>query len=635
MSGKGDALAHRILKCKGRGSGRSEVDYATMKMSFARRKRASVVAATRVKELKAQEHRVAELQLLRLHKLIWHLHLTRFEAERLRVEHSLEESVRLLDALEVDPSAPTPLTQLMDDHLDRIFEYEAALHRKVNAAATAAARAAALAAEPPSGESEPDAVLGREQSRRAALDELKRLADLVDSEMVKLNARAARIAAELEVFAETPTDGRVGGERGEAEPPGVGGGGGHAGGPRPIQRRALEGLQECPDEELRLSLEAEQVEFWRDAERRVLALDESYRHVVASGLTCGWPVDDHAWFLKVEAEYLESRAESACKEANTTLRQLMLERMLLERPHLSRAALVDHEAKVSARRFYDTQRAGALRGVAAEWAQFEVHAQAALAEAAVLEARKATAAEERAEFDRVRLGLKERLLRWKRDQLAAAHEAERTRVAEAHRTAEWEAHETARVAAERRVLKEKLKLFHDDRARAAALAESHARRRAELEARQAAETAAVNATRVDFRRQEREHRLAQAQLKAELEAEEAAARERRLERLRALVEVTAAPDPERARGPTAASQAAAAAAEAHRDGIAARRGEVRSFEHHGYTRDALDRDQRTKVELALRAQGLVHTDYARDVLRRLPPPTQPRRGLESSLFKPE
>eukprot|EP00038_Savillea_parva_P012937 m.207929 g.207929 ORF g.207929 m.207929 type:complete len:634 (-) comp23980_c0_seq1:64-1965(-) len=632
MASKAEALAHRILKSKGRGSSRSTVDYDALRGRVAKQKRASTVSATKVNALRAEEKRTAEQQVRQLHRVVWQGELTRLETERLRAEHTLEESVRLLDAMGVRESrndatlsngsgyidgpaevTEESLTESLENYQERIFEYEAAVQHKVLTAVRAARQAAAGSSK---GSSDTDVLPARD-----ALSELKRLSDLFASEMTKLNARAARLDAE------TATVVAAGGDstsatmmRGDAWAAGR-------------WDCAVPALSECPDEELQLSIRAEANEVEQGIAERFRILDTTYRAVLAGGPTCGWSRQDHAWYIKVEQEYTNSRAEEACKEANTTLRQLMLDRMLMERPGLTRAALLDHEAAVAAQRFYDKQLRHVARMADAERAQFQEHAAAALAQARALATKRDSAEAQQAELDRVRLQLKERLLRWKRDKLEATRADERQRLAEAHSTAEWEAQEAARIASERRVLKEKLQLHREERERADALAHEHENRLAVLRAAQAAEQAEFNAKRVDFRREQQRHRDAEAALQRQLEEERAIERERRLERLRAQVEVSATIDPERTRGPTVASQAAVAAAVAHRDDIAARRRETRSFETHGYTRDHLDRDQRMRVEAALRAQGLAHTDYAREIMRTLPPPTVPRRGLESSLFK--
>ena len=217
--------------------------------------------------------------------------------------------------------------------------------------------------------------------------------------------------------------------------------------------------------------------------------------------------------------------------------------------------------------------------------------------------------------------------------MAAAQEEDRLRRQREAASSEWEEQEQARLEHERRVLKDKIQRHREERDAAAVRRRDDEARLAALMAKLAQEKSKENASRVEFRRQELRHKAEEVRLSHELECEREREREKRLERLRAQVEVHAVVDSERTRGPTVASQSAAAAAASHRDAVAARRGDVRSDTLHGYTRDNLDKDQRVRIEVALRAKGLHSTEYGRQVIRSLPPPTAPRRGLESSVFK--
>mmetsp|Transcript_4759 Transcript_4759/g.14332 ORF Transcript_4759/g.14332 Transcript_4759/m.14332 type:complete len:308 (+) Transcript_4759:1-924(+) len=305
----------------------------------------------------------------------------------------------------------------------------------------------------------------------------------------------------------------------------------------------------------------------------------------------------------------------------------------MERPGFTRTKLVEHEADLDAWRFYEKQRKYILRAAHNEWAEFQEYATGTLRKATELRMQQISADQKREKFDRLRLQLRERLLRWKRDKLEAAREQERTEMAEKRALVEWEKHEAARVEQERRVLREKLKVYHEERDRATARKREQEALAAKLQAAYAAEEAAANAARVDYRRAIEDTKTQEIVLKRQHKAEIEIERERRLDRLRAQVQVTATIDRARARGHTAASTAAATSGVARRNDIAARRCDSRSFEPYGYTKDVLDKDKRTRVEMALRAQGLLDTDYAREVLRKVPPPTAPRRDLESSLFK--
>ena len=53
----------------------------------------------------------------------------------------------------------------------------------------------------------------------------------------------------------------------------------------------------------------------------------------------------------------------------------------------------------------------------------------------------------------------------------------------------------------------------------------------------------------------------------------------------------------------------------------------------GFTEKQLLADPRVRLEQELRSQNLMHNDYARDAVKHMNPPQNPRKDLESSLFR--
>ncbi|XP_063257164.1 coiled-coil domain-containing protein 148 isoform X3 [Prinia subflava] len=143
-----------------------------------------------------------------------------------------------------------------------------------------------------------------------------------------------------------------------------------------------------------------------------------------------------------------------------------------------------------------------------------------------------------------------------------------------------------------------------------------------------AEQAAKDRERVQFRRALQEQRQQQKKALALLQARQEQERQERLEALRQQVAVVAKLDPARAVADTVASKA--------RMGIGAKEEfELQQplFRLHTYSEEQVISDPRLRVELTLREAGLHKTLYAREVLSKLPPPTLPRRDMESTAFK--
>jgi len=134
--------------------------------------------------------------------------------------------------------------------------------------------------------------------------------------------------------------------------------------------------------------------------------------------------------------------------------------------------------------------------------------------------------------------------------------------------------------------------------------------------------AAVEAAQPSIRRRQElieERKQARAQREQE-EAAAAAARETRLEALRALVVPAVERDPTRVLLPTAAS----AAEDSSHNPL---------FSVHGYDMTELLRDQRFRLQLALFDRGLHASEYGRAAVASMQPATQPRLdAIKSNIF---
>jgi len=144
-----------------------------------------------------------------------------------------------------------------------------------------------------------------------------------------------------------------------------------------------------------------------------------------------------------------------------------------------------------------------------------------------------------------------------------------------------------------------------------------------------AKQAVIDQERIEFRKNERERkleRMAEEKHKRQVEKEKL---EDRLEELRKQVRVEAARDPERAQRSTVSSE--------HRHGVAETPSSTSyepvnnpMFSVNTFSERQLKKDNRVQVENALRKAGLLHSDYARNIIQKMPPPQQPRKDTYSN-----
>lgn len=219
------------------------------------------------------------------------------------------------------------------------------------------------------------------------------------------------------------------------------------------------GLEDCLDEELRLSILVEYQELDASFSVRLAELTESFGDVATVGAGCGWDDEQHAWFVSLLKEYSLHELAPALKALGSSARALALQRMRMERPSISREELVEHEAMYRARKSFSAQ----VKALRIMWQQereaLDRYAEASLDEAAGVYRLNSEAAANRLALDRVRLQLTEQVLEWKRQRLEA-RAAEDAEAAEHQKErAAWCAKEDARRYRERLALKAQIKEF--------------------------------------------------------------------------------------------------------------------------------------------------------------------------------
>eukprot|EP00041_Stephanoeca_diplocostata_P037081 m.1384972 g.1384972 ORF g.1384972 m.1384972 type:complete len:677 (+) comp24975_c1_seq29:282-2312(+) len=639
-------------------------NYSSLTERLGHAKISSGMSQTKVAKLQKDRKRENRDKIMGLHKKVWTRECHRLEEQRLLLEHSIErilyhfreDHVHMADAIG-------------DAHagiVARFFDAEVLVQHKVDTM-----RLALHAYVPPasshqqtiltigSGEnSNPGPALETDTAHPADIRaKVRELQELLAGAVAAYSNPAIRLWAEIQSVASryihkshsisTAHGIRTAGSDAEC-----------AWGPH-LATVLPEGATEipdlfpllsmCDDEEIQLYVATEFNNFVAEVNDRNTVLDESFRQITTLGESCGWSNDDHEWYLKLECEYVQHGRQTdaqglgttpvgvdvatECKAVGTSVRQLMIGRMLLERPAFQRKDIVEHEQTLSSWRFYVSQKALLATTLREDFATLQDTVHHHLQEVLTLQRTKAVEAEARAAFDAVRLRLKEKVLTWHHARLDAARQRESLdALRERDRTA-LQAREREREAAHREHLKRCIKAFQQEKALTARLAHEAELKRLALEEAEAKEAAARNAERVDFRR------TAERQRQQALEAQQAAEavvlqeREARLQALRDLVAVTAVRDSARARQHTKASKAAADAPVDVSTWTGKNPATGRAFDPQGYTVDAIAKDKRLRVEAALRSQGLHDTPYAREVMRSVPAPTRPRPGLTSTIFE--
>eukprot|EP01012_Entosiphon_sulcatum_P040061 TRINITY_DN53694_c0_g1_i1.p1 TRINITY_DN53694_c0_g1~~TRINITY_DN53694_c0_g1_i1.p1 ORF type:complete len:551 (-),score=120.21 TRINITY_DN53694_c0_g1_i1:61-1713(-) len=186
--------------------------------------------------------------------------------------------------------------------------------------------------------------------------------------------------------------------------------------------------------------------------------------------------------------------------------------------------------------------------------------------------------------------------------------------------------EKARIERERyeehvRAQLEKLQKFREQEAEEQRRLAQIRKEEEELEAEQKRRLMERNAQRVTYREDEWERkRLAAESKRAALEMERKA-REERLQALANQVKIVAESDPQRLLQATECFR--------NREDADVT-GKPNIFQHNGYTNDVLAKDHRFRLQEALGKAGLLHTDYARQIVLSAAPARPPRPDMRTT-----
>ncbi|KAG9477214.1 hypothetical protein GDO78_002554 [Eleutherodactylus coqui] len=377
-------------------------------------------------------------------------------------------------------------------------------------------------------------------------------------------------------------------------------------------------LQElyCPYPELQTSILTEYQQLVHLYRSKMEELDSQCKDMDSD---CKWSHEDH-WICQTIVSQYPSDLPNR--------RTLYLDLLSRHLPHKSRQELVSHEKMWDLHRFNKDQRRALMESWTRYKKDFLVKAAMTIAEAGSIYEIELFVANDRKRQQEICNELKEKVMQWR------IHQEEAARLESsiaARRQQEEEQQENQRREKEklqRTSEKEKIQKYKTEKRQAWEEQQRRDLQRLEQLKKIMAQQAEKDRERVVYRQQLLEKRLSERKEEALHEEQVELERQRRLEALRQQVAVVAEFDPVRMMSDTKAWKA--------RLGIGAEEEIVLQkplFDLHTFNEQQIICDPRIRVEIALREAGLHNTNYAKEILPKIPPPKPPRKDMESSVFK--
>eukprot|EP00794_Sanderia_malayensis_P003646 gene3646-4163_t len=348
-------------------------------------------------------------------------------------------------------------------------------------------------------------------------------------------------------------------------------------------------------------------------------LEEKYADAIKRAPTGGWTVSDHFAFQHILEQYADEKHDK---------RLLYIDRMTRQFKQKSRSDIVQHEDWWFAFKSFQNQFRDQLYSWQRDRDDLFLKIKAILSEAnTAYEAEKERVADRRKQEQICnKWHEKVKIFQQQKSEMMKLEASVRAKMEEEEM--KQRRREEQKEKDRRSKLKSKIEKYHEEKQMQHQLEIDNDRRRlAELQAR-AEEQRALDRERVEFRERLIHERNEQMLMEKERMEEMEREKEERLEKLRMQVRVEAADDPGRLLEPTEAYKLKQAAKEDEEKEL-----QEPLFPLHTFNMNQVNSDQRLKTENALRKAGLHKSDYARQVLSKIAPPTVPRKDTTSTIFK--
>ena len=348
----------------------------------------------------------------------------------------------------------------------------------------------------------------------------------------------------------------------------------------------------------------------------LVELREYYSIVLDRGRNGGWSTDDHILFRHISGQYPVDKFQRS---------QLCLEMLKLTLPHKTEQDLKGHSEWIQLHEMFTEHKKTINRMHRAALQKLVVNAEADCKQQWLVFRKMQEKADEILSQKEKSARIFEELLRCRALKIKKIR-AEEEGLIEVRRKMDQERTEYGkRQSRQRKVEKDKIQAFKYMKETKEREYQQKMQELQEKDAARKKNKLTVGKKRVEIRHERHQQKLDEQATAAAQRQDEEQRRKEQLDKLAATVAIEAEDDPTRIFRDTEAS----ACKQKETDYV----DNYQLFKMFGYEDSAIQSDMRFKVETALRNAGLVNTDYGRSIMKSIRPPVEPRKDMESTVFK--
>ncbi|XP_064647830.1 coiled-coil domain-containing protein 148-like [Lineus longissimus] len=375
--------------------------------------------------------------------------------------------------------------------------------------------------------------------------------------------------------------------------------------------------QECPSDDLKSQILQE---FIVIDEKYISRLDELYdnHEMVLQDVTGGWNKQDHFQFRSIVEQYTYDVANRWT---------LCLDRLKRHMPQYGRSDFVEHDEWWTFYKYFHERRRGIITDWIRDRRELLNKAKGIFADACAAEELRELQAETHQQQKEICAALYEKVKEWRETKMELMRLEQEWEEQRRKEELDKQRAEQEKDMKKRKEEKDKIQVFQDKKEKRRQAEDARRARRMEELKKMLADQAEYDKERVLYREKEYLEKVEESLRKEQAAAEAEEEKEQRLEALRKTVRVEAESNPERLIGDTQSWQFRKKKEEDYQT-IQRPLFSINTFESSKITSDP-----RVKLENRLREAGLVHSEYARQVISTMAPPQPPRRDMESSVFK--